>query len=126
MIDLKFSKSHEWVKQSGDAAIIGITDYAQRQLGDVVFIELPEVCKKIEQSTQLGTIESTKAASEIYMPVSGQIIAVNEELIDNPQWINESPYEQGWLAKVKLDSPGQLDSLMDSVAYQEFVNKESH
>jgi len=126
MPDLKFTRSHEWVKSEGDRATVGITDYAQSQLGDIVFIELPKIGEKIKQSAQLGTIESTKAASEIYTPLSGEVIEVNDELVNSPQLINESPYESGWMVKVKIADPAELNNLMDETAYKEYIEVESH
>jgi len=124
MSDFKFTKAHEWVRVQGDAAIIGITDYAQSQLGDIVFIELPKPGEMIKKSSQFGTIESTKAASELYAPISGKVIQINNELIDNPQWVNESALDKGWMAKIKLEDSEELDDLLDESAYKEFVGKE--
>ncbi len=124
MSDFKFTKAHEWVRVQGDAAIIGITDYAQSQLGDIVFIELPKPGEMIKKSSQFGTIESTKAASELYAPISGKVIQINNELIDNPQWVNESALDKGWMAKIKLEDSEELDDLLDESAYKEFVDKE--
>jgi len=126
MASLKFAKSHEWVKLDSDTATIGITDYAQQQLGDVVFIELPQIGSKAQQNSQIGTIESTKAASELYSPISGQVTEVNSELVNNPQWVNESPADKGWMVKLKVDNPAELDSLLDEDAYKKFVESESH
>lgn len=123
---LKFSKSHEWVKEDAAIATIGITDYAQKQLGDIVFIELPQPGAKLQKSEQLGTIESTKTASELYVPLSGEIVEVNSDLVDNPQWINESPYDKGWLVKLKIANHSELNSLMDESTYRELIAKESH
>lgn len=125
MADLKFTKSHEWIRIEGDIAAIGITDYAQRQLGDIVFIELPKPADKLEQSSQFGTIESTKAASEIYSPLSGQIVEVNNDLINNPQWINEDSLGKGWMIKVRMENAAELNSLLDENAYKEYVEQES-
>lgn len=124
MSELKFTKSHEWVKVEGSIATVGITDYAQSQLGDIVFIELPKAGQSLKKSSQLGTIESTKAASELYAPISGEITRINSDLINNPQWINESALDKGWMAKVKLEDPAELDSLLDESAYRELVEKE--
>ena len=123
MSEFKFTKSHEWAKIEGDTATIGITDYAQSQLGDIVFIELLKVGEKIKQSSQIGTIESTKAASELYTPISGEVIQVNGELVSNPQWINESPFDKGWIAKVKIENQTELDKLMDESVYKEFIEE---
>ena len=126
MSDLKFTKSHEWVRVEKDIATVGITDYAQSQLGDIVFIELPKAGEKIKKASQLGTIESTKAASELYAPISGEITQVNKDLVNNPQWINESALDKGWMAKVKLEDLAELDGLLDESAYKELVDKETH
>lgn len=125
MSELKFTKSHEWVRIEGDAATLGITNYAQSQLGDVVFVELPKAGSTIQQASQLGTIESTKAASELYAPIDGEIIEVNTNLVSSPQLVNESAQDLGWLLKVKISNFSQLDGLMDEVAYQEFIAKET-
>jgi glycine cleavage system H protein len=121
MSEIKFSKDHEWVKLDGDTATIGITPYAQEQLGDVVFVELPDVGKKIEQGKQLATVESVKAASEVYAPVSGEVVAVNSALADAPATVNEDALGKGWFAKMKVADKGQLSGLMDEAAYQKYV-----
>ena len=121
----KFSKSHEWVKVEGDFATIGISDYAQSELGDIVFVELPEVGDKFVQGEVLGTVESTKAASEIYCPLSGEIIEVNEELPGNPQWINKDALGRGWLVKIRIDDYQQINQLLDEASYSEYVKQES-
>lgn len=121
----KFTESHEWVKAEGDFAILGITDYAQSQLGDIVFIELPKPGERIKKSSQFGTIESTKAASELYAPVSGEVTEVNNDLINNPQWVNESAFDKGWMLKVKLENSDELESLLDESAYKKLVAEES-
>ncbi len=125
MSDLKFTKFHEWVRVQGDVATVGITDYAQSQLGDIVFIELPKPGDGIKKASQFGTIESTKAANELYAPISGEVIQINNDLINNPQWINESAFDKGWMVKVKLEDPAELGSLLDESAYKELVDKES-
>lgn len=121
MPELRFTKSHEWVRVEDAVATIGITDYAQEQLGDIVFIELPKVGDKIKQSSQLGIIESTKAASELYTPISGEVVEINSELANNPQWINKSPLDSGWIAKIKLENLSELDNLLEEAAYRELV-----
>ena len=126
MSELKFSKTHEWIKIEGDTATIGITEYAQSQLGDVVFVDLASVSDKLKQASQFGTIESTKAASELYTPLSGDVIEVNRELADNPQWANESPQDKAWMIKLKISQPQELESLMDEEAYKNYLAKESH
>ena len=121
MSEIKFSKDHEWVKLDGDTATIGITHYAQEQLGDVVFVELPDVGKKIEQGKELATVESVKAASEVYAPVSGEVVEVNGALTDAPATVNEDALGKGWFAKLKVSDKGQLSALMDEAAYQKYV-----
>lgn len=125
MSELKFTKSHEWVRIKEGIVTVGITDYAQSQLGDIVFIELPKLGQNLNKASVLGTIESTKAASELYSPVSGEVIQVNNDLVNNPQWINESALDKGWMAKVKLEDLSELDSLLDESTYKELVNKET-
>ncbi len=122
---LKFTKSHEWVAVEADQATIGITDYAQSQLGDIVFVELPKSGDTIERLRQFGTIESTKAASELYAPITGQVIEANNNVVSNPQLINQSALDFGWLLKVKIANLSELDSLMEKEAYQEFVAQEA-
>ncbi len=121
MVVLKFTESHEWVRIEGETAVVGISDYAQKELGDIVFIELPQVGEMIEQSSPLGTIESTKAASELHAPLTGEVIEVNTELANNPHLINQDPEGLGWMAKVKIENPSEFDNLFDEFAYREFV-----
>ncbi len=123
MGELKFTKSHEWVKIEGDTAAVGITDYAQKELGDIVYIELPKKGESIKQSAQFGTIESTKAASELYAPVTGKVIEINNELVNHPDWINESPFEKGWMIKIKIDNSTEISNLMGEAEYKKFVGK---
>ena len=117
--NLQYSKSHEWVKKENDTIKIGLSDYAQDQLGEIVFVEVPEVGDTFSKGDEFANVESVKAVSEIYLPVSGEIIAVNEELEDAPELVNESCYDKGWIAQVKLDDPSELDSLLDKDAYLE-------
>jgi glycine cleavage system H protein len=121
MSDVRYSKDHEWVKVDGDTATVGITHYAQEQLGDVVFVELPEVGKKVEQGKEMATVESVKAASEVYAPISGEVIEVNSALADAPATVNEEAQGKGWFAKLKIADKGQLAALMDEAAYKKFV-----
>lgn len=124
--DLKYSKDHEWVREEGDNIVtVGITDHAQDQLGDLVFVELPEVGSTLEAGTECAVVESVKAASDIYSPVSGEVIESNEALADAPESINDAPYGEGWIFKVKLSDSSELDSLMDAAAYNELVSEES-
>ena len=121
MSEVRYSKDHEWVKIDGDTATVGITHYAQEQLGDVVFVELPEVGKKVEQGKEMATVESVKAASEVYAPISGEVIEVNSALTDAPATVNEEAQGKGWFAKLKIADKGQLAALMDEAAYKKFV-----
>lgn len=117
--NLRYAESHEWVLDNGDGTVtIGISDHAQQALGDVVFVELPEVGRTLAVGDEVGVIESVKAASDLVAPVAGEILAVNEALEDAPETLNESPYEEGWLMKVRLDDPSALDDLLDADAYQ--------
>jgi glycine cleavage system H protein len=121
MSEIRYSQDHEWVKLDGDTVTIGITHYAQEQLGDVVFVELPEVGKKVEQGKQMATVESVKAASEVYAPISGEVLEVNSALADAPATVNEEAQGKGWFAKLKIADKGQLAALMDEAAYKKFV-----
>jgi glycine cleavage system H protein len=115
---MRFSKDHEWVKVEGGVATVGITNYAQEQLGDVVFVELPAVGKKVKQGDEAAVVESVKAASEVYAPVAGEVTGVNAALAEKPGLVNEDAEGQGWFFKMKLDDPKQLDGLMDAAAYK--------
>ncbi|MEZ5832239.1 MAG: glycine cleavage system protein GcvH [Dongiaceae bacterium] len=121
MSEVRYSKDHEWVKVDGDTATVGITHYAQEQLGDVVFVELPDVGKKVEQGKQMATVESVKAASEVYAPISGEVLEVNSALADAPATVNEEAQGKGWFAKLKIADKGQLAGLMDEASYKKFV-----
>jgi len=121
MSEVRYSKDHEWVKIDGDTATVGITHYAQEQLCDVVFVELPEVGKKVEQGKEMATVESVKAASEVYAPISGEVVEVNSALTDAPATVNEEAQGKGWFAKLKISDKGQLAGLMDEAAYKKFV-----
>ena len=114
---LKYSKEHEWVKVEGDIAIVGVTDFAQEQLTDVVFVELPEKGKEVEAGKNMGVIESVKSVSDVFAPISGEIIEVNEQLSDKPELINNDPFGEGWVAKIKIKAPVQLDALMNHEEY---------
>ncbi|MFH0732966.1 MAG: glycine cleavage system protein GcvH [Candidatus Omnitrophota bacterium] len=120
--DLKYTKEHEWVKIVNDQAIFGITDYAQSALGDITFIEVPENRTTVKKSTALSTVESVKAASDIYVPLSGEIIEVNEKLINEPELINKSPYKEGWICKVKFTDNAEIGSLLDANAYKDYLD----
>ena len=123
--DLKYHREHTWVKASGKKATIGITDYAQDALGDIVYIDLPEVDTDFEVNSEIGEIESTKTTSSIISPVSGKITEVNEDLSESPETINEDPYGKGWIAVIELDDISELDDLMDAAEYAKFVEEES-
>ena len=115
--DIKYTKDHEWAKVEGDSVIVGINDYAQDQLGEIVFVELPEVGDSFSQGDEFGTVESVKAVSEIYIPISGEVTAINENLEDAPELVNSACYTDGWLIKVKPNDLSELDKLMDKGAY---------
>ncbi len=115
--DIRYAEDHEWVKKNGAVMRIGISDYAQDQLGDIVYVELPEVGDIIERAVQFGTVESVKAVSELLMPVGGEIVAVNTSLQESPELINSDPYDDGWMIEVNLDNPTEYDELMDKDGY---------
>ena len=120
--NLKYSKSDEWVRVEGDQAVIGITDYAQDQLGDIVYIELPwNVSQSISHKAKFGDIESVKATSELLSPISGEVVKVNEKLKDQPELINDNPYEDGWMIVVKMSNPAEVDNLMSAEQYQAYL-----
>ncbi len=121
----KFAKSHEYVAREGEYVIIGISEYAQSELGDVVFVELPQAGSELEKGEEFGSIESVKAVSELFAPVSGEVVEINEDLSDKPELVNSSPYGDGWMMKVKLSDETDLDDLMDADEYKEYVEKES-
>ncbi|CAM4053052.1 MULTISPECIES: glycine cleavage system protein GcvH [Vibrio] len=122
---LKFADSHEWVKDNGDGTVtIGISEHAQQMLGDVVFVDLPEVEDSIEAGDSFSLVESVKAASDIYAPITGEIVEINEELEDSPELINEEPYEGGWIVKVKLEDPSELDNLTNAEDYLASIEDE--
>jgi glycine cleavage system H protein len=122
--DVKYTKTSEWARKEGDVAVIGITDYAQSELSDIVYVEPPEVGDTFEQSGELGVVESVKAASDFYAPVTGEVVETNEKLQDSPELMNKDPYGEGWFVKIKMDDPGQFDGLMDAAAYKEFLKTE--
>ncbi len=122
--NLKYMESHEWAKRDGDIVTIGITDYAQSEIQDIVYVELPEVGSDLTQKTEFGVIESVKAAFDLYAPVSGEVLAVNESLLDAPEQVNESPYTDGWLLKIKMIDSAELDALLDAERYQAHIEAE--
>lgn len=123
--DLKYRSSHEWVRDEGDGTVtVGITDHAQELLGDLVFVELPEVGKQVAAGRECGVVESVKAASDIYSPLSGEVVAVNEALSGSPEVINQDPYGEGWIFRLRLSDAAELNTLMDAAAYQALVDAE--
>jgi glycine cleavage system H protein len=123
--DNRYAKSHEYVHVEGGIATVGITDYAQKELGDVVFVELPQVGSQVEANEEFGNIESVKAASELFAPVTGEVVEINEELASRPELVNSDPFGDGWMMKVKLTAPEELDALMSAEEYEEYVEKEA-
>ncbi|MDI3340361.1 MAG: glycine cleavage system protein GcvH [Sphaerobacter sp.] len=121
---LRYTKTHEWVKVEGDVATVGVSDFAQSELGDITYLELPEPGTRVTAGEPMGVIESVKAASDIYAPVSGEVIEANSEVVDSPETVNASPYERAWLVKVRMSDPSEVDALMDAEAYEAFVNEE--
>ena len=118
---VKYTRDHEWIRVEGDLAVIGITDYAQTQLGDVVYVELPELGRRVEQGKEAAVVESVKAASEVYAPISGEVVAVNDALSGEPGKVNADPMGEGWFLKLRVADPKELDALMDEAAYDAFV-----
>ncbi|GAB4246720.1 MAG: glycine cleavage system protein GcvH [Acidobacteriota bacterium] len=123
--DLLYTKQHEWIAIDGDTATVGITDYAQQELGDIVYVELPEVGRSFEAEDSFGSVESVKAVSNIYMPMSGKVIEVNEDLADAPEIVNQDPYGEGWLIKIQLTDPSQADELMSAEEYEQYLEEET-
>jgi glycine cleavage system H protein len=120
--DRRYTKEHEWILVEGDTGTIGLTDYAQDQLGDIVYVELPEIGKEVAKGDVLGSIESVKAVSEIYSPVTGAVLEINDALDGEPEKVNGDPHGEGWYCKIKITDAGELDEHMDAGAYQEFVD----
>ena len=119
--DLHYSKDHEWVRVEGDVAVVGITDYAQDSLGDVVYVELPKVGDQFAANEPFGSVESVKAVSEIFSPVTGEVAGTNETLNDEPEKVNQDPYGEGWMIRVKMSNPGEVDSLLTAAEYEDFT-----
>ncbi|KAA5805321.1 glycine cleavage system protein GcvH [Alkalicaulis satelles] len=117
----RFTKDHEWIRIEGDVAVVGITAYAAEQLGDVVFVELPEIGKSVAQGGEMAVVESVKAASEVYAPATGEIVAVNDALEGEPAKVNDAPEGEGWFVKMKLSAPAELDAMMDEAAYKAHI-----
>jgi glycine cleavage system H protein len=121
--DLRFSKEHEWVSVADDVATIGITDFAQEELGDIVFVEAPEIGSTLDKGQTFGVAESVKTVSDLYCPVTCEVVEINSNLEDAPELVNKSPYQDGWMIKVKLSNPSELDNLMSAKEYEDFVLK---
>lgn len=122
--DVRYTKEHEWVRAKGAQLVVGITDFAQDQLGDVVFVELPDVGDVVKKGESFGVVESTKAVSELFAPVSGKVVEVNDPLTDAPETINEDPYEEGWMIVVEPSDAKEVEALMDATAYKAFVEEQ--
>ena len=123
--NLHYSKDHEWVRVEGDTAVIGITDHAQNALGDVVYIELPKAGETFAANESFGSVESVKAVSEVFTPISGAVTDANASLADEPEKVNQDPYGEGWMIKIKMSSPGEVDSLLAAAEYEDFTKAES-
>ena len=123
--NLHYSKDHEWVRVEGDTAVIGITDHAQNALGDVVYVELPKAGEKFAANESFGSVESVKAVSEVFTPVSGAVTDANASLADEPEKVNHDPYGEGWMIKIKMSAPGEVDSLLAAAEYEDFTKAES-
>jgi len=123
--DLHYSKDHEWVRVDGNVAVVGITDYAQDSLGDVVYVELPKVGEKFAANESFGSVESVKAVSEVFCPVSGEIVGVNDSLNDAPEKVNEDPYGEGWMIRVAMSNAGEVDSMLTAAEYEDFTKAET-
>lgn len=121
--NLKYSKDHEWVRVEGTKAYIGVTYFAQEELGDIVFVELPEPGTKLSVDETFGTVESVKTVSDMFAPVSGEVVEINQELVDNPEFVNESPYEKGWMVAIEMSNPDELNQLLDSQTYEQHVSE---
>jgi glycine cleavage system H protein len=123
--DFRYTKEHEWAKPEGDTALIGITDHAQKELGDIVYVDLPKVGAQVEKGKSLGSVESVKAVSDIYSPISGEVIAINELLTSAPEKLNEDPHGAAWLVKVRMKDPGEIKQLLSASDYQSYIGAES-
>jgi glycine cleavage system H protein len=119
--DIRYTSEHEWARPAGDAVRVGVTDYAQEQLGDITFVELPQIGDAYNRGDQFGTLESTKAVGDLFMPLTGEVVAVNEALVESPELVNQDPYVAGWIADVKPENPGELEELMTNSEYREML-----
>jgi len=124
--DRKYTNSHEWVRLENGIAVMGITDYAQHQLSDVVYVELPKIGEIFEKGSMIGEIESVKAVDEFYIPLSGEIVELNDQLRNNPELVNSSPYDKGWFLKIKINNPSELDTFLTAIQYQELIQREEN
>jgi glycine cleavage system H protein len=124
--ELRYTKDHEWIRKEGGEGVVGITDFAQDALGDVVFVELPAVGTTLAQGAQFGVVESNKSVSELFAPVGGEVVAVNVRLAQQPELVNEAPYGEGWMIRLRVTAPTELDALLDAPAYQAHVDSEQH
>jgi glycine cleavage system H protein len=122
--DLRYTREHEWARNKGGRVVVGITDFAQDQLGDVVYVELPAIGDPVKKGESFGVVESTKAVSELFAPLSGKVVEVNDPLSDAPETINEDPYEEGWMIAIEPSDPKELEALMDAKAYKAFVDEQ--
>jgi glycine cleavage system H protein len=122
---LRYTRTHEWARIEGDVATVGVTDYAQSELGDITYLELPQPGTRVKQGEPMGVIESVKAASDIYSPVSGEVIEANQGVVEAPEKVNQSPYGEAWLVKIRLSDPSEVESLMDAAAYEQFLVEEA-
>ncbi len=119
--EYRYTKEHEWIQVDGNVGTVGITDYAQHELGDIVYVELPKVGTKLDANQSLGTVESVKAVSEIYCPVAGEVVEVNASLVSEPEKLNQDPHRAAWIIKIRLDNPKELDALMDAASYEAYI-----
>jgi glycine cleavage system H protein len=122
--DLRYTREHEWARRKGTNVVVGITDFAQDQLGDVVFVELPDVGDPVKKGESFGVVESTKAVSELFAPISGKVVEVNDPLADAPETLNDDPYEEGWMIVIEPADPAEVDQLLDAKAYKSFVEEQ--
>ena len=119
--DLRYTRDHEWVRLDGDTATVGITDYAASQLGDVVFVELPDVGRRLDQFATFGVVESVKAVSDLFAPLAGEVVEANGELAGRPELVNDQPYGDGWMLRIRVEDPGQVEELLDAAAYEQLT-----
>lgn len=122
--ELRYAKSHEWARREGDTVVVGISDFAQSELGDIVYVELPELGEEYAQGEPIGVVESVKATGDLYAPVGGEVAALNEDLLDDPAVVNQDPYGAGWLLRLQMSNPDEWDTLLDAEAYREYIEEE--